>query len=272
MKVVRTIAEARAARFGRIALVPTMGAFHEGHLSLMRLARDHGDCVAVSLFVNPTQFGAGEDFEKYPRDEVRDFQLAEAAGVDIMFAPKVEEMYPSHDTTVRVRGVSEQWEGVARPGHFEGVATVVAKLFHIVQPQAALFGWKDFQQCIVIRKMVVDLDFPVKLVFAETIREQDGLAMSSRNAYLTPEQRALAPKLYAELLAMRILLRRGRGLDIDAALQSVKERLTSAAFQLDYLDLVDERTFEPIRANLNHARLILAARIGSTRLIDNLEV
>jgi len=267
VKIVRTIAELDLDRSKPIALVPTMGAFHEGHLSLMRRARDVAETVVVSLFVNPTQFMAGEDFEKYPRDEDRDFTLAREVGVDVMFAPAVADMYTGSGTVVHVRGVTERWEGEHRPGHFDGVATVVAKLFNIVRPDVALFGLKDFQQCVVIDRMVKDLNIPLVLMFEETIREPDGLAMSSRNAYLSPEERRVAPLLHQELVRLSRCSQ-----PLKAEIGTSHERLTSVGFRVDYLALVDSATLEPVEKTAPETRLIAAARLGGTRLIDNIAV
>ncbi len=208
MRVARTVEEARGtlATLPRpLGLVPTMGALHEGHLTLVRAARERCAAVAASLFVNPTQFGAGEDFARYPRDEARDLALFEEAGIDVVFAPAPDEMYATDaSTTVHVEGpITESLEGVDRPGHFDGVATVVTKLLTVVAPDVAFFGQKDAQQLALIRRLARDLDLPVEVAAVPTVREPDGLAMSSRNAYLTPGQRAVAPDLYRALLAGR---------------------------------------------------------------------
>jgi pantoate--beta-alanine ligase len=253
-----------------IGFVPTMGAFHDGHLSLMRAAKaECGFCVC-SLFVNPTQFGPSEDFLNYPRDEERDFRLAHQTGVDVMFAPSTEEMYAGSTTTVRVAGVSSRWEGEIRPGHFDGVATIVSKLFHCVRPTHAFFGLKDFQQCAVIGSMVRDLKFPLSLRLLETMREPDGLAMSSRNAYLLPEERSVAPELHRTLLLVSELLRIGT--NVDAALPEGRARLSAVGFDVQYLALVDSVTLEPVIAYGANTRLIVAAKLGRTRLIDNIPV
>jgi len=265
LKIVRTIAKLQLDRTKSIAFVPTMGAFHEGHLALMRRAREAAEIVVVSLFVNPTQFVAGEDYDRYPRNEERDFELARKIPVDVMFAPSVAEMYAGEETVIHVKGVSERWEGEHRPGHFDGVATVVAKLFNIVRPNIAVFGLKDFQQAVVIDRMVRDLNIPLALLFEETVREQDGLAMSSRNAYLSPEQRRLAPMLHEELEQLSKSKSAG-----DKELSESKERLAKAGFAVDYLALVDGATLEPARKLEKGNRFIVAARLGATRLIDNL--
>lgn len=260
----------KGLRGGDLGFVPTMGAFHEGHLSLMRAARAAHDRVCVSLFVNPLQFGAGEDLSRYPRAEASDFELAESVGVDILFAPGAGEMFSGETTRVHVPGLTERWEGAYRPGHFEGVATVVAKLFGIAGPDTAYFGWKDLQQCLVIRRMVRDLSLPVRLEFLETIREEDGLAKSSRNAYLSQEERAMAPELYATLreIADSCLNTREPLTEIDHFLDQGKRRLEKHGFEVDYLELVDREEMKLLRSE-GDAALIVAARLGTTRLIDN---
>lgn len=255
---------------GDLGFVPTMGAFHEGHLSLMREARQHHKTVCVSLFVNPLQFGPNEDLEKYPRNEARDFELANSVGVDIVFAPSREEIYPRQSTMIHVAGLSDLWEGQVRPGHFDGVATVVAKLFNIVRPDIAYFGWKDLQQCLVINRMTEDLNQGVKLKFLDTVREPDGLAMSSRNAYLTPELRAKAPLLQRALGNLVGSFSNNAG-DIDAQLENGRELLSSSGFLVDYLELVSLSDLRPVR-KLDDAALIVAAKLGSTRLIDNVRL
>lgn len=270
MRVVRAIAEMMALGGGDLGLVPTMGAFHEGHLTLMREARRHHTGVCVSLFVNPLQFGPGEDFEKYPRDEERDHRLAEEAGVDILFAPKRSEVYPRQSTTIHVAELTDAWEGSVRPGHFDGVATVVCKLFHITRPRAAYFGWKDLQQCLVIRRMVEDLNMPVDLRFLDTVREADGLAMSSRNAYLSSEERARAPVIRETLLRAEAEMRRGNG-SIDDILSGARGELELLGLTVDYLELVSMENMQPVRCRTN-ATLIVAVRLGATRLIDNLRI
>jgi pantoate--beta-alanine ligase len=211
LKVARTVAEMRALRAGttHVGFVPTMGALHEGHVALMRHARAETSFVVMSLFVNPTQFGPNEDLSRYPRQEARDCELAAAAGVDVAFIPSPDEVYRSTaPTMIHVPSVSERWEGAARPGHFDGVATVVAKLFNMVAPDVAYFGRKDLQQCAVVAKLVADLDFSITLRFVETIREPDGLALSSRNAYLSPSARQRAPLLSGTLIAAAQRIRR----------------------------------------------------------------
>jgi pantoate--beta-alanine ligase len=265
---------AAAAHGKRVGFVPTMGFLHDGHLSLVKVARDAGaDLVVVSIFVNPRQFGPTEDFARYPRDEERDRALLEAAGVDVLFLPPVEVMYPAGSaTTVHVASVAEPLEGARRPGHFAGVATVVLKLFNIVQPHIAVFGRKDAQQCAVIERMVRDLDVPVQLVFGETAREHDGLAMSSRNSYLSAEERAKAPALRRALRAGEEAIAHGIH-DVDGIEHLMRRMLEETpGVELDYLALVDPQTFE--RPADFHRELLLAGavRVGKTRLIDNIRI
>jgi len=278
VRLARSIEEVRAAvsaarEAGRaVGLIPTMGFLHEGHLSLIRVARDNGaDFIVISIFVNPLQFGPTEDFARYPRDEEHDRRLLERERVDLLFLPSVDVMYPPNSTTrVSVTGVAEPLEGERRPGHFNGVATVVLKLFDIVQPDLAVFGRKDAQQCEVIDRMVRDLDVPVQLVFAETIREHDGLAMSSRNSYLSAEQRALAPALHRALRAGEDAIR--HGIDQIDEIERLMHRMASDPVRIDYLVVVDPITFRrPIDF---HRDLLLAGavHIGKTRLIDNIRV
>ena len=280
MKTVRTIAEVRAAvrearaEGAKVGFVPTMGYLHEGHLSLVDAARSNGAVfIVVSIFVNPTQFGPKEDFASYPRDEARDASLLESRGVDLLFAPQVAEIYPEGArTTVHVRGVSEALEGERRPGHFDGVATVVTKLFNIVQPDVAVFGQKDAQQCAVIGALVRDLDLPLELVIAPTARERDGLAMSSRNAYLSADQRLLAPALHRALRAGAAAIARGSRsvAEVEEAMRAELARVERV--ELDYLNLVDAATFRS-PSDFNRSLLLVgAARVGSTRLIDNIPI
>lgn len=267
----RTISEMRSLRKGDIGLVPTMGAFHEGHLSLMRSARELCDQLVVSLFVNPLQFGPNEDLDSYPTNEDRDISLAQQEDVDILFAPSESEMYESMRTTVRVAEVSDLWEGERRPGHFEGVATVVAKLFGIVGCRFAHFGQKDYQQCKVIESMVNDLSMDVVLFFHDTIRELDGLAMSSRNAYLSPAQRAAAPAIFQGLSELSTELQFASARPVEESLQRVLAWWKSLGMEPEYLALVDANTLKPLRTNSHNSRLITAVRIGDTRLIDNVD-
>jgi pantoate--beta-alanine ligase len=236
----------------------------------MRRARQQVDQVVVSLFVNPTQFGPNEDLSKYPRDEKRDAEMVSDVGVDILFAPDAEEMYKHQGVTVEVPVLTDLWEGEFRPGHFRGVATVVAKLFHIVGPCTAYFGWKDLQQCLVIRRMVRDLDFEVDLVFGETIREADGLAMSSRNAYLSPDDRLIAPKLQATLLDAASRIRAGDG--VQQVLADGRAKLLSAGFAPSYFNLVDMNDLQACDVWGPEMAIIAAAKLGTTRLIDNIRL
>src|SRR4051795_7833807 len=274
MIVATTIEEVRVARppAATIGFIPTMGFLHEGHLSLIDAARDAGaNFIAVSIFVNPKQFGPNEDLASYPRDEARDKALLEAKGVDLLFMPGVEVMYPpGSQTTVSMSGVAKPLEGERRPGHFDGVATVVLKLFNIVQPDCAAFGRKDAQQCAVIERMVRDLDVPVRLLFGETVREHDGLAMSSRNSYLSSEERALAPVLHRALRAGEEAVRRNIR-DVDAV-ELVMRKIAAerAGVEVDYLVLVDPETFERPADFRRPLLLAGAVRIGKTRLIDNI--
>lgn len=276
MKILRTIAEVRAAvRAARaegatVGLVPTMGAFHEGHLSLMRAAREQHDLVVVSLFVNPTQFAANEDLSTYPRDEGRDSALAEGEGVDILFAPTPSEIYPDgFATTIHVAGITEVLDGASRgPHHFDGVATVVTKLFGIVTPDVAYFGQKDAQQVLVVRRVVRDLDLDVRIEACPIVREPDGLAMSSRNIYLDEDARVQASALNRSLDAAAAVLASGKrdGESIRAAADRV---LADASIDVEYLELRDAETLQPVDAVERDALLLVAARVGAARLIDN---
>jgi pantoate--beta-alanine ligase len=256
-----------------IAVVPTMGALHEGHRSLILLAGNHADVVVTTVFVNPTQFGPGEDFDHYPRDLEADRRTAASAGSDIVFAPDRGEMYPSdHVTYVHVDRLTEVLEGSQRPGHFRGVTTVVAKLFNIVKPHTAVFGQKDAQQVAVIRRMVFDLDFGVDIVVGPTVREPDGLAMSSRNAYLSPVQRRDAPVLYQ---ALRHAEDRVRGGERSTAeiVGELKEWIVSrSSGSIDYVSIADEESLEELSTVPDERGVLvsLAVRFGTTRLIDNI--
>ena len=276
MRVVRTVLELREElrprrREGaRIGLVPTMGALHEGHLSLIRRAREQCDVVVVSLFVNPAQFNEQGDLDRYPRNEQRDLEAAAAAGADVLFAPAVEEVYPAgFATSIEVLGVSERLEGEARGSeHFRGVATVVAKLLGMSAPDVAYFGQKDAQQLVVIRRLVTDLDIPVEIEGLPTVREPDGLAMSSRNALLSPDERARALSLHAALAAAERLAAEGET-SAEALLAAGEQALAGSGVALEYLALVDPETLEPIERLSSPALLALAARVGEVRLIDN---
>jgi pantoate--beta-alanine ligase len=280
MHIVRSIDETRAAvrdarmRGAGIGFVPTMGFLHEGHLSLIDTVRGEGAAfVVVSIFVNPLQFGPNEDFARYPRNEERDRELLESAGADLLFLPPVEVMYPPGATTsVRAGAVAGPLEGERRPGHFDGVVTVVAKLFHIVQPDVAAFGRKDAQQCAVIEQMVRDLDLPVRLLFGETIREHDGLALSSRNSYLSVGERAKAPVLHRALRAGEEALTHGIR-EVKGVEQLMHRVVTEeGGVDVDYLVVVDPTTFLPPEDFDREVLLAGAVRIGKTRLIDNVRV
>lgn len=254
-----------------IGFVPTMGYLHEGHVSLMRRAREENDLLVVSLFVNPTQFGPGEDLERYPRDPDGDASACIAAGVDVLYMPDATGIYaPGFQTYVEVEKVSRPLCGVSRPGHFRGVATVVLKLFSIVQPTATYFGRKDYQQLQVITTMVRDLDLDVRIVPCETVREEDGVAMSSRNAYLAPHERKQAVCLYYALLAARRLFDEGER-SAESYLQAMRARIEQEQdARIDYVSLVHPETLEDLREVHDRAVAALAVRIGSTRLIDNM--
>jgi len=274
VNVVRTVAELRTAlpREG-VGFVPTMGYLHAGHLALVERARAENPFVAVSIFVNPLQFGPGEDYHRYPRDLERDQALLREAGVDLLFAPSVEEMYPKgFSTRLQVEGpLTALWEGEVRPGHFQGVATVVARLFLLVGPGRAYFGEKDYQQLLVIRKMVRDLGFPIEVVGVPTVREEDGLALSSRNVYLSPETRKKATVLYRALSAMREVAQGGGS--VAEALRAGEAVLAEVPeFRKDYLALVHPETLLPLSDWVKGARGIVAGRFPEVRLIDNLEV
>jgi pantoate--beta-alanine ligase len=272
------VAELREAlaperRAGRsIGLVPTMGYFHEGHLSLIRRARQDCDIVVVSLFVNPAQFGPGEDLEAYPRDEARDTELADAEGVDLLFAPSQEEVYPEgFDTKVSVGGITSILEGdLGRrgPGHFEGVATVVVKLFNMVQPDVAYFGQKDGQQALVIRKLVRDLDIPVRIEVCPTVRDRDGLALSSRNTYLSEAEREQALAIGRALRAAEESVARGER-DVQAVLAAARAELDEAGIEPEYLELRSAADLSPAQRVNGSMLLAVAARVGRARLIDN---
>jgi pantoate--beta-alanine ligase len=272
MKVIRTVAELRAALGEEprpVGLVPTMGYFHEGHLSLMRAARAANATVVVSLFVNPAQFGPNEDLAAYPRDEKRDLMLAEAEGVDVIFAPSVEEVYPrGFATTVDVGHLTEPLDGAARPGHFKGVTTVVTKLLNMVGPDAAYFGQKDAQQALVIRKLVADLNMPVRIEVCPTVREPDGLAMSSRNAYLDEEERRRAVALSRALRAAEHAVNRGE-LDAAAVIAAARQELDEAGIEPEYLELRSASDLTPAERVNGSTLLAVAARVGRARLIDN---
>lgn len=277
MNVIRTIramqAEADRLRSAgrRIGFVPTMGYLHEGHLDLLRVARQHADVVIMSIFVNPTQFAAGEDLDRYPRDFERDQALAAQAGCDIIFAPSSEDMYPEGDCSwIQVDELGASLEGAARPTHFRGVTTVVGKLFHIVRPHCAVFGQKDAQQAAIIRRMTRDLHFGIDIVIAPIRRENDGLAMSSRNTYLSDQERTEALALSRSLRIAESLFAEGERRSSALYRAVEKEILRSGTIQLDYIGIVDPDSFLPVEGDIGRPTLIaVAARVGSTRLIDN---
>ncbi len=255
----------------RIGFVPTMGYLHDGHLSLVKLARRENDVTALSIFVNPTQFGQGEDMDRYPRDLPGDIEKCRREDVDIVFAPGAEEIYrPGFSTHINVERVSERLCGAARPGHFRGVATVVAKLFNIVRPDRAYFGQKDHQQTVVVRRMAVDLNFGTEIIVGPTVREPDGLAMSSRNAYLNPDERMAAVQIYRSLASARSLRQSGET-RAEALVAKVKESLDNEhRIKVEYVELVDPDELTPVSVGRDRALLALAVRIGKTRLIDNM--
>lgn len=260
-----------AARQKSVALVPTMGALHAGHLALITAAKQLADEVVVSIFVNPKQFGAGEDFTKYPRPLEADIEAANKAGAALIYAPSGDDMYPDgFSTSISVGPIADILCGAHRPGHFDGVATVVAKLLLRVLPTVTVFGEKDYQQLCVIRRLVADMDMPITIAGAAIVREEDGLAMSSRNAYLSEEERATAPKLFEILQTTKSNILSDAS-NVDRALNAAKAALKEAGFALDYLELRKEHTLEPVgAADVHNARLLVAAALGKTRLIDNI--
>jgi len=274
MQIHSRIADLRAALKGRgrIVFVPTMGNLHAGHISLMTQARTHGDTVVASIFVNRIQFGPNEDFDKYPRTFAADSEKLAAAGVDVLFAPTEADLYPEpQEYLVEPPAIQNILDGEFRPGHFRGVATVVLKLFNIVQPQAALFGKKDYQQLMVIRNMVRQLALPIEIVGGETVRAEDGLALSSRNGYLSPQQRSEAPRLYRELNRIRDAIRQGET-DIAKLEKGTLDALTAAGWQSDYV-AVRQQSDLSMPKGVDVPLVVLAAsRLGTTRLIDNIEV
>lgn len=280
MKTLGTVAELRAARAAlraageRVAFVPTMGNLHAGHLELVRQARRLADSVIVSIFVNPLQFGPAEDYASYPRTLARDSALLEGVGADLLFVPAVAEMYPrppSEQTRVEVPGLSDLLCGASRPGHFVGVATVVCKLFNLVQPEVALFGEKDFQQLAVIRRMVEDLCLPVEIVGVPTVRESDGLAMSSRNGYLEPGERARAPALYRALREAAAAIAAG-GVDLEGEEGRAAAAIDAAGLRTDYVSVRRATDLAPAGPGDDDLVILAAAHLGRARLIDNLRV
>lgn len=274
MRRIETVDEFRQVRrglTGSLGLVPTMGYLHEGHLELVRRARAANDFVAVSIFVNPAQFGPREDFARYPRNLERDLALLAREQVDLVWTPPVEQVYPpGYSTYVVVEGLADRLEGASRPGHFRGVATVVCKLFTVIEPNQAYFGQKDAQQVLVLRRMARDLDLPVEIVVCPTIREPDGLAMSSRNIYLTPQQRAAAPAIYQGLQAAAARYTEGeRGAEnLRARVRDVIA--ATGQFELEYVSVADVETLAELEQITDRALVSLAARLGTTRLIDNI--
>jgi len=276
MRVVTSLKEMAAlglsfCRLGKsVGFVPTMGYLHEGHLSLVRRAKEENDVVVVSIFVNPTQFGPGEDFERYPRDLERDRKLLEAEGVDYLFLPDARQMYPrGFSTWVEVEGLTEGLCGASRPGHFRGVATVVTKLLNLVRPTRAYFGEKDYQQLQVIRRLVADLNIPVEVVGCPIVREPDGLAMSSRNTYLSPEERSSALSLYRGLKLAEELFRQGER-NASAIKSAVREFILShPRTKVDYVEIVDPESLKPVERVKEGDVIALAVFVGNTRLIDN---
>lgn len=263
---------AASAQGKRISFVPTMGALHAGHASLIESARQFGDVVVVSIFVNPKQFGKNEDFSKYPRMLDADVQKVAAAGGAIVYAPTEQDMYPQgFSSSISVGHLGQILEGAHRPGHFDGVATVVAKLLLRILPQAALFGEKDYQQLCVIRKLVRELDMPINIVGMPTIRESDGLAMSSRNMYLSKEERALAPKIYETLMRISKYVTGSGGGDVKTVIAKEMDYLKAAGFKVDYVELRKAHTLEPMETLDGEGRLLVAAWLGNTRLIDNVD-
>ncbi len=280
MLTVSTIAEVRAhvARWHeqkqRVVFVPTMGNLHAGHVSLIEAARNHGQRFVASIFVNPMQFGPNEDFAHYPRTPTQDAKMLEDAGCDLMFMPEVGEIYPNgadQATRIEVPGISNILCGEFRPGHFEGVATVVAKLFHIVDPHVAIFGEKDFQQLTVIRRMVADLCLRVEIVGAPTVRETDGLAMSSRNQYLSAEERKLAPAIYRQLGQAVAALKAGER-DFGKIEGAGRAALDGAGFRTDYFSVREARSLAPARPDTKNFVVLTASRLGKARLIDNIQL
>jgi len=254
-----------------VALVPTMGALHEGHLSLVALAKSRADRVVVSIFVNPIQFGPREDLSRYPRDEQGDLAKLGKKGADLVFAPDTAEMYPpGFSTQVKVADLTEDLCGAARPNHFDGVATVVAKLLLQCAPDLAIFGEKDYQQLLVIKRLVRDLNIPVEIIGAPIVREQDGLALSSRNVYLSPSERKTAPLLYQTIAKVAADLAKGRG--CDDAVVAARFKLDAAGFRVDYVAVRDPDTLKPLSGPVKKARVLAAAYLGKTRLIDNVSV
>lgn len=277
MLITRTISETRAAiaqaraQGKRIGFVPTMGYLHEGHLKLIDIAKQHSDFIVVSIFVNPTQFGPQEDFAAYPRDFERDRKLCEARGADLIFSPEVSEMYPERSLIIfQIEKLADRLCGAHRPGHFNGVVLVVSKLFNIVQPDIAVFGQKDAQQLIIIKRLVQDLNFPVKIIAAPTVREPDGLAMSSRNVYLSPEQRAQSTALYKSLQKAKALIESGER-DAKKIIAEMEQLIATASeAKIDYIEIVGVRDLQSVERLDGQIVIALAVYFGKARLIDNI--
>ncbi|HSQ77685.1 MAG TPA: pantoate--beta-alanine ligase [Nitrospirota bacterium] len=270
---IQSLAESLRKEGKRIGFVPTMGFLHEGHLSLMRKAREDCDVVVASIFVNPAQFGPNEDLDRYPRDAEGDRRKCGSAGVDVLFMPEVKDMYPEKPTVyVTILGISDILEGAARPGHFRGVATVVAKLFNLVKPHRAYFGQKDFQQCVVLERMVAGLNMNVEVVVLPTVREADGLAMSSRNSYLNAEERRAATVLFKALTTARDLFKAGATEPEKLKKKMQAVLLEEKHIEVDYIEVADPETLAPLESASSRMVLLVAARLGATRLIDNLLV
>ncbi len=272
-RAIRAWARARGASDKTIGFVPTMGALHEGHASLIRAARRGTDSVAVSIFVNPLQFGPGRDLDRYPRSMAEDLRLCRREGADVVFLPHVDELYPeSFQTVVRVNHLTEQFEGRSRPDHFEGVTTVVTKLFHLIVPDRAFFGQKDYQQIVVIKQMVRDLDLPIQIVPCPTVRDVDGLAFSSRNRLLSAPERKAARAIFGALTAARALVRNGQRSVTKVRQAMIREIKREPLARVDYAAVADPTTLVELRVMKDRAVLLLAVWIGDTRLIDNMVV
>lgn len=272
MKIIKNIVEFKKIRAnldGTVGFIPTMGYLHKGHLSLVKRARTENDCTAVSIFVNPKQFGPQEDFFKYPRDIEKDLSLLASVKTDIVFLPSVDELYPdSYETYVQLEVLSQKLEGTVRPGHFTGVATILTKLFHIIQPTRSYFGQKDAQQVAIVKKMVNDLNFPLKVIVCDTIREPDGLAMSSRNVYLSKTQRQEAVVLYQSLTVAQALVKKGER-DPEAIKKAMEQIIQATSGKIDYISVADTQTLEEKDTAGKGTLISLAVRFGNTRLIDN---
>jgi len=255
---------------GKVGFIPTMGYLHEGHISLVELAKKENDNVIVSIFVNPAQFGPNEDYQTYPRDKDRDIQLLNEAGVDVLFQPALEEIYPTgYETYVNVENSSQVLEGQKRPGHFKGVTTIVSKLFNIIQPTTAYFGQKDVQQVFIIKKMVKDLQFPIKIIVGDTVREPDGLAMSSRNVYLSKKEREDATVLFKSLEAAQVLFQKGET-DAEKIKKTMKNLVQITSGSIDYISIAHSETLKEVSIATKGAIVSLAVYFGNTRLIDNI--